>query len=165
MIAAKNLVIGYGNSLRCDDGVGVRVAEMVADWHLPKVRSLAVTQLTPELAQDLAGVDSIIFVDACQAVDTDTVEVCALKPLATTQLHSHFGDPRALLSLTLAIYGKCPQAWWVIIPATNFQLGESLSSLAKKGIALALIQIRAILNGNCQTMTTATDIKYNSCTK
>ncbi len=151
MIAAKNLVIGYGNSLRCDDSVGIRVAEMVADWDLPKVRSLAVTQLTPELARDLAGVDLVIFVDACQAVDTDTLEVCALKPLAITQLRSNFSDPRALLSLTLAIYGKCPQAWWVIVPATNFQLGESLSSLAKKGIALTLIEIKAILDANCQT--------------
>ena len=35
------LIIGYGNTLRSDDGVGPRLAQTVADWRLPGVRSLA----------------------------------------------------------------------------------------------------------------------------
>jgi Ni,Fe-hydrogenase maturation factor len=31
------LVIGYGNSLRCDDGVGQAIARRVADWGLKDV--------------------------------------------------------------------------------------------------------------------------------
>ncbi len=37
----KSLVVGYGNSLRSDDGIGMRIAEIVASWHLPEVRSLS----------------------------------------------------------------------------------------------------------------------------
>jgi len=32
------LIIGYGNTLRGDDGAGPRVAEAVAGWGLPNVR-------------------------------------------------------------------------------------------------------------------------------
>jgi hydrogenase maturation protease len=43
------LVIGYGNELRSDDGVGPRVARAVAEWRLPGVEAIAVHQLTLEL--------------------------------------------------------------------------------------------------------------------
>jgi hydrogenase maturation protease len=58
------VVIGYGNTLRSDDGAGQQVATLVEDWQLPQVRSLAVHQLTPELAAELATAQMVIFVDA-----------------------------------------------------------------------------------------------------
>jgi Ni,Fe-hydrogenase maturation factor len=61
MSLVNSLVIGYGNSLRGDDSIGIKVAQIVADWHLPKVRSLSPHQLTPELAAELAQVDLAIF--------------------------------------------------------------------------------------------------------
>ena len=140
-----NLIIGYGNSLRSDDSIGVRVAEIVASWHLPEVRSLPRPQLTPELAADLARADLVIFVDACQATETKIIELQALKPLNSTEIRSHFSDPRAILSLTQALYGKCPQAWWVIVPGVNFQLGDRLSSVGEKNLSRALIQIKNLL--------------------
>ncbi|HHP7231542.1 MAG TPA: hydrogenase maturation protease [Xenococcaceae cyanobacterium] len=142
---AKSLVIGYGNSLRSDDSIGVRIAEIVASWHLPEVRSLSRPQLTPELAADLAQVDLVIFVDACQILDLDTVKLHSLKPLDSNELRSHFSNPRAILSLTQAVYGKCPQAWWVIVPGVNFQFGDRLSSVGEKGVSQAAIQIRNLL--------------------
>ncbi|MDJ0651213.1 MAG: hydrogenase maturation protease [Xenococcaceae cyanobacterium MO_188.B19] len=145
---AKSLIIGYGNSLRSDDGIGVRVAEIVADWHLPAVRSLCLHQLTPELAADLAEVDLAIFVDAGETPDTDTVKLHSLKPLDSTELRSHFSDPRAILSLTQAIYGKCPPAWWVIVPGVDFQLGDRLSPVAQEGISQALIHIKNLIYDN-----------------
>ena len=144
----KSLIIGYGNSLRSDDGIGVCVAEMVDNWNLPNVRSLANHQLIPELAAELAQVDLAIFVDACQSADKNAVEVHSLKPSNSIELKSHFSDPEALLSLTLALFGKYPQAWWVIVPVTNFELGECLSPLAKRGIEQALKQIRGLLIEN-----------------
>ncbi len=139
---AKILVIGYGNTLRSDDGIGVRVAEIVASWHLPEVRSLSRQQLTPELAADLAEVDLVIFVDACQSSTADKIELRALNPLDSTEIRSHFSDPSAILSLTQALYGKCPEAWWLVVPGVNFQLGECLSSIGEQGVAQALIEIK-----------------------
>ncbi|MDJ0570696.1 MAG: hydrogenase maturation protease [Pleurocapsa sp. MO_192.B19] len=148
MASVKNLIIGYGNSLRSDDGVGVRVAEIVADWNLPEVRSLVLHQLTPELTAELAQVDLVIFVDAYQATDTNAVKLYSLQPSDLAKFHSHFGDPTVLLSLTKAIYGRCPQAWWVIVPGVNFQLGDRLSSIAQRGICEALVQISNWISPN-----------------
>jgi len=58
------LLIGYGNTLRSDDGAGQKIANIVSEWNLPQWRSLSVHQLTPELALDIAQADLVIFVDA-----------------------------------------------------------------------------------------------------
>jgi hypothetical protein len=68
--AYDSLVVGYGNTLRGDDGIGYRVAEAVAKWQLPQVRSIAVAQLLPELAADIGEVEIVMFVDAIVALDS-----------------------------------------------------------------------------------------------
>jgi len=56
-------IIGYGNTLREDDGVGYCMAETIAQWNLTGIASKAVHQLTPDLAAHLAEVDRVIFID------------------------------------------------------------------------------------------------------
>lgn len=144
----RSLVVGYGNTLRSDDGIGARVAEIVDNWNLPKVRALVRHQLTPELAAELAQVDLVIFVDACQDTNTNDVKLHPLKPSASINFKSHYSDPRALLGLTQALFGNCPQAWWLLVPGVDFRLGDSLSPVAKQGIDRALAQIENLLLAN-----------------
>lgn len=139
----NSLIVGYGNSLRSDDGIGVRVAQIVTDWNLPALQTRSLHQLTPELAADLAEVDLAIFVDAAQEVDG--VKLYEIKPADYSEFRSHFADPRALLGLTQAIYGKCPQAWWLVVPGVNFQLGDRLSTVAQQGVLEAVVQIRRLI--------------------
>jgi len=148
MESVKSLVIGYGNSLRSDDGIGACVAKVVNNWNLPQVRSLCEYQLTPELAAELAQVDLAIFVDACQTADKNAVELLPIKPSNAIEFKSHFSNPEALLSLTQALFGNCPRAWLVIVPGTNFELGDRLSPMAKLGIEQALKRIRGLLEEN-----------------
>src|SRR5262245_7163428 len=114
--AKRTLVIGYGNELRGDDAAGPQIASAVAEWELPEVRALAVHQLTPELAEALALADHAIFVDAAR---TDTAEAhVALRPIAPLNrphLVGHAGDPRALLALANAVYGRYPRAWSIAV--------------------------------------------------
>lgn len=142
------LVIGYGNDLRSDDAIGQRVAEKIASKNLPNVKSLSIHQLTPELAEALASVDMAIFVDACLISETSDVQVKSLLPTATNFLAGHTGDPQALLALTKAIYGHCPQAWWVIVPGENFELGDRFSPIAENGVAIALEKIADLIQKN-----------------
>lgn len=163
MSLVNSLVVGYGNSLRGDDSIGIKVAQIIADWHLPKVRSLSLHQLTPELAAELAQVDLAIFVDAHQGADTDVVKIHPLKPSSSSliEFKSHFSDPEALLSLTQALFGKCPQAWWVIVPGISFELGDCLSPLANQGIKQASQQIRSLITG----LVTENMVAQPICTK
>src|SRR6516162_7751336 len=92
-IEADVLVIGYGNTLRGDDGVGPRVAEAIGNLRLPGVRALICPLLTPELADPISRVEKVIFVDA--AVDApDQVQWRELQPKETSQIIAHAADPR-----------------------------------------------------------------------
>lgn len=139
-------VIGYGNDLRNDDGIGQRVANAIACWHLSTVKSLAVHQLTPELATTLANTELAIFVDACLTSENSQVQVQSLLPSCFIGNSSHLGDPRSLLALTSVIYGHCPLAYLVTVPGVNFELGDRLSSIAETGVVIALLKIIQLLD-------------------
>jgi hydrogenase maturation protease len=154
------IVIGYGNDLRSDDGIGQRVANVL---HLSNVQSLAVHQLTPELAHTLASVDLAIFVDACIVSYRSQVEVRSLTPASHTVITGHTGDPSSLLALTKAIYGDCPQAWWITVPGVNFEVGDRLSPVAEIGVAIALEKIAQIVDKFATTHATATQCNCRTC--
>lgn len=140
------LVIGYGNDLRSDDGIGQRIANEIAAWGLSTVKSLAVHQLTPDLAPSLADAELAIFVDACVPADNFDVRIQSLVPTADHAMTGHTGDPQSLLALTQVLYGHCPSAWWVTVPGINFELGDRVSCIAETGKAIALIKIIQILD-------------------
>lgn len=142
----KILVIGYGNTLRGDDGVGYRVAEQVEAWHQPAVRSLACHQLTPELAADMAECDRVIFVDATLPGTLTTVSVQPLQP-DPTPLETHFSTPAGLLQLTQQLFDCCPEAHQVLIPTYAMAFTEALSALTQAALETALQEIRTL----CQT--------------
>ena len=131
------LVIGYGNPLRGDDGIGQQVAEAVEVWNVSHVRSIAVHQLTPELAAELSQVDCAIFVDAC--IDSNTLRIEELQPNSDSlSANGHFLDPRSLLSLAAQLYGNVPQAWLIAVPGTTFEFSDRLSATAQQGVNLTL---------------------------
>jgi hydrogenase maturation protease len=141
----KTLVIGYGNTLRCDDGAGVRVAEAVAAWKLPGVATLAVHQLTPEIAGTLAGVDLVLVVDA-QLADVDgDVAVSRMHASSSLRPAGHLSDVRSLLALAEQLYGRSPEAWLIGVPAVDFSIGETLSTTAVRGVEAACQHIRRML--------------------
>jgi hydrogenase maturation protease len=134
------LVVGYGSELRGDDAVGRLVARCVNGWGRHDVRALAVHQLTPELAEPLSEAEVVVFVDACADDGADLVRLRRLEA-APGAAPGHTSDPRWLLALTEALYGRRPEAWLVTVPAHNFDLCEGLSSAAKNGAAVALWEI------------------------
>lgn len=134
------VVIGCGNPLHCDDGVGQQIVQIVTRWGVPNVEAIAVPQLTPALVSDLEGIDLVIFVDA-HASDTTDVQV---SPLVSAHVRSAIPEgctPAELLTLAQDHYGECPQAWWVTVPGQNFELGKTFSTVAKQGMTEALQQI------------------------
>ncbi len=131
------LIVGYGNTLRSDDGVGPEVAEAVAALDLPGVQVLACGLLTPELADPIARADTVVFVDA--AVDAPReVQLRPLEPAASSQIMAHAADPRTMLALARDVFGHAPRAWWLTIPVEHLGVGEGLSDFARRGMEAAL---------------------------
>jgi hydrogenase maturation protease len=136
------LVIGYGNDLRNDDAVGQRVAERVADWHLPHVHTITTHQLTPEMAERLSTISLGIFVDVYPATeDGSDVRVQEIDDTNVIGSMSHMSNPRSLLALTRALYGYAPPGFWVMVPGREFEVKIALSPVAERGVEVALQEI------------------------
>jgi len=141
--SAGFLVIGYGNTLRGDDGVGPRVAEAIEKLNLPRVRTLICQQLSPEYADPVSRAQTVVFVDA--AVDAPReVQLRKLEPGESSQLMAHAADPRTLLALARDVFGHAPQAWWLTIPAVKLDFSEALTPEAQRGFAEAVEKIQEL---------------------
>jgi hydrogenase maturation protease len=144
------LVIGYGNELRGDDGLGPFVANSVAAANIPGVRVLSVRQLLPEFAADLAQARLVVFVDASEAWSKSVVEVRSLAAETVTDWFTHRADPRPLLALTQAIYGQTPEAWWLTASGRNFDFGEGLSGVAEENARQVLACLKRLIQVKTQ---------------
>jgi hydrogenase maturation protease len=135
------LLIAIGNSLRRDDGAGHRVVELLAPP--PGIAVRDVFQLTPELAEDLAGAQTVVFIDASVA----TAEV-ALEPVETgagSTPMSHSLAPAEVVALARALFGFEGRAWLCHVPGADFEDGEGLSDIAEANARSAAERLRALL--------------------
>jgi len=142
---ADILVIGYGNELRGDDGLGPLVAKALGTAKIPGVRVLSARQLLPEFAADLAQARLVVFVDASEVGSENGIEI---RPLAVENAISwctHHADPHTVLGLTQAIYGQTPEAWWLTALGRNFELGERLSGTAEENARQALVCLKKLI--------------------
>lgn len=145
--AGDALVIGYGSTLRGDDSVGQMAAEAVARWGRPGVTAVATHLLTPELAEALSRARLAVFVDA-RVVELDRgVLVEPIGPGEGTRPIYHSAEPRQLLLIARDVFGVCPPAWMVTIPAYETEIGESLTPAAQAGLEAALTELGRLLDG------------------
>ena len=131
------LVLGFGNTLRSDDGAGVALAEkLVVHWLAQGVgvQFLTTTQLLPELAAFIAQeeVKAVVFVDTGGFVDTgsfvDTgIQIAKVELDSTSPSLGHHLDPTTLLVYAHLLYGRTPRAWLVTIPGQDFGHGQEFS--------------------------------------
>lgn len=133
------LVIGFGNTLRRDDGVGVRAAELLAsDPRLPGdgVEVRAAYQLLPEMALDIGAVSLVVFVDADARALPGSIEVRPIEVDAPVADADARGDPGAsshhvgggeLVALAAELTGHRPEAVHVGIGIADTELGEGLT--------------------------------------
>ncbi len=119
-----DIVIGVGNTLRRDDGLGPFIAGSLPP--IPGVITLAVHQLTAELTEQLSPVDRVLFIDASM-----TDEQIQLKRITERNAPpGHVFAPAALLDLARVIHGSAPEGWLLSVPGYDFDFGEQLSSQA-----------------------------------
>ncbi len=137
-------VIGIGNEMRGDDGVGARVVSAMKPRS--DLETLIVHQLVPELAQMLQSARRVLFVDAC--LECDRVRMSPLEPSEHRGL-GHACTPAALLGWTKLAFGRQPEAWLLGIPCASFDVGEQLSPNAANSLPEALECIERWLASDC----------------
>ncbi|MFO7765117.1 MAG: hydrogenase maturation protease [Pelovirga sp.] len=141
------LIIGYGNVLREDDGAGFHLASRLATDLSPRlVRVLAVHQLTPELALELAAkdVERVLFVDARRSQDKPVV-MRPLDPPAAVGSCGHQFAPELLLQMTHSLYGHSAKGWLLTLTARQMSVGDTLSESTQSAIFTADILIKKLV--------------------
>lgn len=142
-VAKRGLVIGFGNILRKDDGLGPKAVDLInkSGFDGCDVRTMSLPQIDITLAITLASVDFAIFVDARSDDLNDPVIIEHSEPneLETQLSHtSHSLSIPSLIKLTQEIFGRAPDSYTVEPKGYDFSIGESLSPQAEANLHLAL---------------------------
>ena len=128
------LVIGYGNTLRGDDGVGCCAAEQLA-LELPPASAQVLYghQLLPEMAQAVSRAKLVIFIDADQQLPAGQVVRWSVGASEdTTQPFPHSLPPQGIVHLAHELFACAPQAWVFSVGAADFDCGTNLSPKLQK---------------------------------
>jgi hypothetical protein len=161
------LIIGVGNDLRGDDGAGPAVIDAVERHDLSGVRTVWAHQLLPELAEQIAVAERVIFVDAEIAGAASAGGAVAGDPVATgvaadtgaaairtesgvrvtplvagqPEIGGHQADPGALLGLVKLAGLPVPEAVLITVPAYDLSLATGLSPATRVAVdaAVALV--------------------------
>ena len=139
------LVLACGNTLRSDDGVGPKLAGWAAErfQRNDNVRVIARQQWTPDLAEDIAAAESVLFVDASLRSRPGSVRLAAVASnRGSGDPGSHHLEAHELMGLTRSLYGSVKtHAMMLTVGAVSTELGEEFS----KPVEAALPRARGVL--------------------
>jgi hydrogenase maturation protease len=137
------LVIGYGNPLRGDDGVGQHAAWMLAECaNLTHTDVICCHQLTPELAEPISRAALVIFIDATRNEGPGTIRRHRLSPLPGPGAFTHNVSPQALLTSAQALYGNCPAAILYSVGGQYFDYTDTLSAPVRAALPRLLRRVK-----------------------
>jgi hydrogenase maturation protease len=147
--APEILVIGYGNVLRGDDGIGVYAArELEKLYHgEQQLRFISVQQLTPEMAEDIAKIGFVLFLDASSSDAPGMIHCAPVEPEPANAVGSlvHHLTPDSLLAIAEKLYGHAPKAMCLTLAGWTFEVANGLSPGAQLRLTELIRQSRAII--------------------
>jgi len=142
------LVIGYGNVLRTDDGVGWHVAERLsADPRLAGATVLACHQLTPELALDIIQATFVVLVDADHDQPAGTFSIAPVEPTGGGASGSHQLDPATLLGLAAELYGPPASVVAVRVGVHSLAAGDGVSPVVEAALPGLVDAVAQLVQG------------------
>jgi hydrogenase maturation protease len=142
------LVIGYGNPMRGDAGIGWRTAEGLQSFyaHNSRVAVIKCDQLTPEMASDIAEANYVIFIDASERGVPGEIRDQAIDVGDPQNSFTHHLDPQTLLAMTCELFGRLPLAMIVTITGESFAHGREFSPAVQHALPLVQTHVRAMID-------------------
>ena len=132
---ARCLILTCGNTLRSDDGIGPWLAEWAEEKfiHDARVRIISRQQWTPDLAEDIASSESVLFVDCSVESAPGSMGIVGVEPAAASQgLATHHVGAPELLALARDLYDSLPRtAILLTIGAGSMEFGDTFSNAVR----------------------------------
>ena len=143
------LILGYGNTLRGDDALGIHVAHALHDFYCTDghVRVLATSQLTFDLAEDISQANMILFIDAAVRGIPGEIHSEEVRPSEEKVRFSHHWTPQNLLMLCSQLYGKMPSAFALTMAIASSEVRVGLSQEIEHRMPELLERAKAIVSG------------------
>lgn len=139
----QNCIIGIGNRLRTDDGIGGYICEQLKRRRLNNTEIISQVELDPALAEQLTPFKRLIIIDA--AANNPSFDVRVFKPIQrasqeATSISSHGIEAVELVNLMEKLYHTKPDIYLVAVKGYDFGLGmeptESAIANAERAIDL-----------------------------
>lgn len=123
-------VYGFGNPGRQDDGLGPAIIEKLENEKIQGIKTDCNYQLNIEDADNIAGCEFVIFVDA--SIDADEpFSFRRIEPAAEITFTTHSMSPESVIALCTDIHGSAPEAYVLAIRGYEWEFLEGLSPEAE----------------------------------
>jgi hydrogenase maturation protease len=130
-------LVGIGNSLRSDDGIGAYVCAVMDELMIPGVTVLTTHQLQLEMIEDLMEFDKVILVDA--SLYSGEFSFYPFSPEEGKGVSSsHHVNAHTFGTIAQKIYKDNFNLYICAIKGENFELGEQLSACAMSNTKKAI---------------------------
>ena len=142
----KALIIGYGNPLRGDDGVGQAAAQALETEAVATgVEVIGCQQLTIEMAETLAGMDVAVFIDAAAGHEPGSIAVTKVEEAPGMPVGlAHHVEPELLLLIARKLFGHAPEAFLVTVGAGSLELSEDLTDAVAAALPKVVATVRQL---------------------
>lgn len=134
------LILGIGNPLRGDDGIGAHICAQLEQLNIPRVSVQTTHQLHTEWIYTFRQYDVVLLVDA-SLLDQEVV----IRPISTTPVSSvnlsHHVAASQIAALTSLIVGSATLFFECAVPGDAFGLSDRLSEKGRMHADLAVTSI------------------------
>jgi hydrogenase maturation protease len=140
-----DLLVGYGNTARRDDGAGPSLAGAFLRESRMGLKVMVTQQLGPELALEFSQYQRVILADASEGGPPLLLQ--RLDPAAgAAPPTTHHTGPQALLLLAKTLYKAEPLLYLCTIKGEDFGYGFGMSALVESRVAQAKHLVDQLLN-------------------
>lgn len=125
----KVILVGFGNEYRKDDGLGIKLLDLIEDEKIEKIK---VQELSYSVIDDIKDFDIVIFIDA--SLEGEDISFKKIEKKETFSPLTHHLSTEELLIWAEFINKKSYDFYLLSIRGYDFDFGEDLSENAKKNL-------------------------------
>lgn len=138
-IKYNTLIIGVGNTIRGDDGIGPYICSCIEALQLGGIKTRITQQLQTDMVDELLEYHQIIIADA--AIHSEDILFYAVDSTTSPAASSHHSNPAMLVALAQQLYNKKLPIMVCSVKGEVFEMSDQLSPAAKERADKAVVMI------------------------
>jgi hydrogenase maturation protease len=138
------LILGIGNPLRGDDGIGAHVCVQLEELNIPGISVQTTHQLHTEWIFTFQQYDAVLLVDASLSDHEVVIRPISTAAVSSSNLSHHMAASQ-IAALTSLIVGSSTLFFECAVPGDAFGLSDQLSEKGRMHADLAVASIKSWL--------------------